>query len=429
MAKKESNRKQFLAISILGILLLPALVLRVHWGNRYTKNNVLSSPLTKTVQLPSGTISTFARPEVISYHENNGSTVFSFENEDDHSNGITALKLTFENSDDPSNDTTDLKSSSQSNFNTNTPNIFFVKTHKTASSTVTNFLHNYVALHFLRIVKLGYSSGKMWTINDSSKLHRINPVPCNVWANHIELPTSDFSLPSHPTFLSDLVPNAKLVTILRHPVSRTLSVMNYYYPHQSAKAKCKVGNMLKDSRRRVAQRYTQCAAVGLTQDSTDEEIKKRIDAFEAVLITEFLHESLLLMREKLRLKPIDIVTFDMKTESSHVCNFNISESERDQVLAALPCDAKLYDYAVKRFNKEKREVFSDSSTFSKTLQEQATYNVAIREACKEFLENPSPESVPRVLLELGPRYKEFCISSQYDNVGWLKKLQNQYSTL
>ena len=103
----------------------------------------------------------------------------------------------------------------------NCTDIIFVKTHKTAGSTVTSILHRYCAEydHINCYVPNGTGGSVTRPSQKESSLHMYNPTRVQVHAQHTYY---------WPKFLHKLVSeSAPIITIIRQPASRFLSTWDY----------------------------------------------------------------------------------------------------------------------------------------------------------------------------------------------------------
>ena len=103
----------------------------------------------------------------------------------------------------------------------------FVKTHKTGSSTVANLLHTYAVRNNLSVVALPQTLGGLgqrWNLRNPAVQRAVraaNPGgEADLWFFHVNY--------HHPSFLSQLVPRAHYLTIVREPVARWISAVGFY---------------------------------------------------------------------------------------------------------------------------------------------------------------------------------------------------------
>lgn len=104
----------------------------------------------------------------------------------------------------------------------NRTDIIFIKTHKTASSTMSSIFHRYCA-EYSSTVKCYVPSGQGGAVVSpnlsAANLHRFSVEPVQVFAQHTQY---------WPNFLYTLVSEpAPIVTVIRNPVSRFLSTWDY----------------------------------------------------------------------------------------------------------------------------------------------------------------------------------------------------------
>eukprot|EP00050_Salpingoeca_kvevrii_P003966 m.238503 g.238503 ORF g.238503 m.238503 type:complete len:1208 (-) comp10916_c0_seq14:1906-5529(-) len=207
--------------------------------------------------------------------------------------------------------------------------IVWIKTHKTGSSTMTNVFHRYALKHKLRVVLprgdlfLGWPTGKnlLGTI--------VHPLP-GLPVGH----TYDIFCSAHHRYyregLEKLIPGASYITLLRHPVTHFLSswsywgiggkigkrgggqCSNWWHYLQNVDACFKYTSSFDQILLHNSQTFDLGLAVNASREDTGVLMKHLQNEFAVVLITEYMDESLVLMKRKLNWDIEDVVYFSFK---------------------------------------------------------------------------------------------------------------------
>eukprot|EP00050_Salpingoeca_kvevrii_P003970 m.239076 g.239076 ORF g.239076 m.239076 type:complete len:1096 (-) comp10916_c0_seq30:1836-5123(-) len=203
-------------------------------------------------------------------------------------------------------------------------NFVWIKTHKTGSSTITNLLHRYITKHNRTAVLpkdniyLGWPADDLETAYDPLPGHSTYNALCSAHARYARKK------------MDALVPNAVYFTILRDPYTQFTSAWSYW----------DLGSLVHLPGMQLPltlQRYinawdhfykgvttaakflfwnSQAYDLGLAQNTPEEKmpaILNRLEQeFDLVMITEYMDESLVLMKRKLNWDIEDVVYFSFK---------------------------------------------------------------------------------------------------------------------
>ncbi|EDQ89007.1 uncharacterized protein MONBRDRAFT_25794 [Monosiga brevicollis MX1] len=233
--------------------------------------------------------------------------------------------------------------------------VVYVKTHKTGSSTLTNIFHRYAEKHHLRTVLPKGNTFLGW------------PRSAGIPTSYVELPNTrdgyDMFCSAHTRYhreyISQIVPDAHYVTILREPTSHFKSSWRYWDVPGHIK---RVSNLdvtwqkflddpdywftkgLKGDRDLLhnsvafdfgfAHNYSQADA---------DDLRAHLATFSLVLITEYMDESLVLLKRKLCWDLDDVVYFALKV-SRHRPREPLDPLLRQKILALNWVDAQLYQH-------------------------------------------------------------------------------------
>ncbi|XP_046907651.1 galactose-3-O-sulfotransferase 3 isoform X2 [Hypomesus transpacificus] len=246
-------------------------------------------------------------------------------------------------------------SSSSSGLKPKHTNILFLKTHKTASSTMQNLLFRFAERNKLTvglpILACGHQFCYPRAFSDQF-VHLRNLTP-NIITNHMRFNRAE---------LRRLMPNNTVyVTILREPSSMFESLFSYFNQHCQSFKRVPNGSLeafLEDPWRyyRPDEKYSMYARNTLTFDlggdkdrpSTDEVYARAFVAevervFSLVMIAEHFEESLVLLRHLLSwdLEDVLYLNHNMRTSAS---KDNVTNGLPTKIRAWNHLDARLYDH-------------------------------------------------------------------------------------
>ncbi|XP_053511145.1 galactose-3-O-sulfotransferase 2 [Artibeus jamaicensis] len=241
-------------------------------------------------------------------------------------------------------------------------NIMFLKTHKTASSTVLNILFRFAETHNLSVALPAGSSfhlGYPWLFLASyveGAGREGSQQRFNIMCNHLR-----FNLPE----VQKVMPNDTFYfSILRNPVFQLESAFTYYKRHAPAfqaapsldaflSAPHTFYNQSLDLRN-VYSRNSMWFDLGFDPDAaaTESYVRARLAdverRFQLVLIAEHFDESLVLLRHRLRWQLDDVVSFRLNSRSQRsVVSLSPENQERAKRWCAL--DWRLYQHFNRTF--------------------------------------------------------------------------------
>ncbi|XP_041842419.1 galactose-3-O-sulfotransferase 3 [Melanotaenia boesemani] len=234
-------------------------------------------------------------------------------------------------------------------------NIVFLKTHKTASTTMQNLLFRFAERHNLTVALPVQACGHQFCYPRSFASQLIHPhtLPANIITNHMRFNKAE---------LKRLMPNDTIyITILREPASMFESLFSYYSHHCQSFKRVPNGSLeafLKEPFRyyrpeeneSVYARNTLTFDLGGNKDrpATDvlyakafaEEVER---VFSLVMISEYFDESLVLLRHLFSwdLDDIIYIKLNMRTSSS---KRSLTPDLDAKIRAWNSIDAYLYDH-------------------------------------------------------------------------------------
>ncbi|XP_030075656.1 galactose-3-O-sulfotransferase 3 isoform X2 [Microcaecilia unicolor] len=233
--------------------------------------------------------------------------------------------------------------------------VAFLKTHKTASSTVQNIFFRFAERHNLTVALPHNTCEHQFCYPQNFSIRFVHPytIHPSIVASHMRLNTSE---------LKRLMPNdTAYVTILREPAAMFESLFSYYNQYclsfktvPNASMDAFLSNPLKYYQ--PQEKYSMYAHNTLIYDlggdidhATEDEgyildfIKKMESLFSLVMIAEYFDESLVLMRRLFSwdLEDIVYVKLNMRSLESKV---NVTSVLSDKIRAWNALDAQLYDH-------------------------------------------------------------------------------------
>ncbi|KAL3910934.1 MAG: hypothetical protein SGILL_007488 [Bacillariaceae sp.] len=293
--------------------------------------------------------------------------------------------------------------------------ILFVKTHKTASSTVTSVLHSVATSHNLttpvtKTIAFGIDS----TSSRERIMKQLTPIPgveggpYDIWCNH-----ADF----HPFFLRDVVPTSrgKYVSIVRDPAGRLRSACGYFKccPADTWEAWADFilatdENNKKWQRRGCRLNDTSKSIIG---NSTYLQTKAAVDNNDLLLlVTDRFTESMLVLWGAYGLRPLD-VTYMSKKERTKGMEKPLSAAileAQDRARQWQSLDTAMFDLANTKLSERMKDLFPDQSLRAKVQQEFEELNNLVHHVCADELHN----------VTTGLNY--WCQEKKLDNVDWNK---------
>ena len=272
--------------------------------------------------------------------------------------------------------------------------IYFLRTHKTGSSTAGTILLSYGVNRNSKIVLDPDLADMHWPaplkLNQFSRL--VKSDEAKIFVSHIRFNKG----PVNYVFPK---PEAKYITILRHPVSQFKSAWLYYSISRLAQVpRVTINTFLKspDALQEIQKRLTKTEFperffhfsnsnlydMGLEQENIQSMklVKSYIDKmdreFDLVMITEYFDESLILLKRLLCWEFQDIVYFKLRSKKKTI---NFEKEVESNILTWNRADAILFDHFNKTFW---RKVRVAGSTFDEELITFRRINQEYQESCK-----------------------------------------------
>ncbi|XP_002741018.1 galactosylceramide sulfotransferase-like [Saccoglossus kowalevskii] len=241
-------------------------------------------------------------------------------------------------------------------------NVVFLKTYKTASTTVASILVRYGINRNLSFVLPSGHVGDWF-----SRTHRFNSKM--VKSMLPPLPGTGYSMlvshvPFNKTAIAEVIPNAIYITILRHPVDAFESIFGFFriprYLNISANTNQdplevflsnpkKYIKRASDPYHKTLLRNRQIFDVGLDRDYNDNDIaidtviERAASEFDLVMIAEYFDESLVLLK-KILCWSFDDIIYIKQNKRSDVLRFGLNDWKRQRILELNSADYKLYQH-------------------------------------------------------------------------------------
>ncbi|XP_002740269.1 galactosylceramide sulfotransferase-like [Saccoglossus kowalevskii] len=260
--------------------------------------------------------------------------------------------------------------------------VSFVKTYKTASTTISSILIRYGINNNLSFVLPSHHEQGWFsrTVRFNSKMQKklLPPLPgsnYSILASHV---------PFNKTAIEEVIPNATHITILRHPVFAYESIFGFFKIARNFKIKKqsrqnefqtfllnsdKYLKRVKDPFYKTLLRNRQIFDVGLDLKDYDNEtivdyvIDRASKEFDLVMIAEYFDESLILLKNVMCWELEDILYMQQNKRVDHL-RYKINDWERQRILELNEADVKLYQHFNETFW---RKVEAYGSKFSKDL--------------------------------------------------------------
>ena len=271
--------------------------------------------------------------------------------------------------------------------------IYFLKTHKTGSSTLGTILVSYGVRRSHKIVLDPDLTDMDWPapleLNQFSRL--VKSDEAKIFVSHIRFSKG----PVNSVFPK---PEAKYITIVRHPVSQFKSAWVYYsisklthIPDNTINTFLKSSDALQEIQKRLdktrfPERFfhfsdSNLYDMGLEQENiqnmklVESYIDKMEREFDLVLITEYFDESLILLKRLLCWEFQDIVYIKLRSNKKKI---NFGKEVEKNILSWSRADDILFDHFNKTFWRKVREA---GSTFDEELKTFRRINQEYQESC------------------------------------------------
>ncbi|XP_064486301.1 galactose-3-O-sulfotransferase 4-like [Ornithodoros turicata] len=285
-------------------------------------------------------------------------------------------------------------------------NIFFLKTHKCASSTVMNIFLRYGVTHDLYFVlprdkKTNYvGHPRLFNRRMVLNLRPLN-VTYNIFTHHSRFQKKE---------VAEVMPQDTVyVTIVRAPEFLFNSLYNYYnvkkYLHVELHDLLRnrtLLNKFKERRKRKGAKHGQNQIgfdMGLdvmkNQDATsiDKFIKHIQESFDLVMITERMDESLVLLKHLLCWTTEDIVAFKHNANNKASYSVDLSDDDKARLRKLNYIDVKIYQHFAKIF--DQKVVEFGIVRMAREVAELQQVSDDFFDACKKLQEKRDIANVPK----------------------------------
>lgn len=311
----------------------------------------------------------------------------------------------------------------------------YLKTHKTGSSTILSILHRYSFKYQLNSalpidnMYLGWPTRK-GALNSFTSIRGVTDY--DVFA-------SGHSTWSH-NYLREIVPVGKQITILREPVSQFVSSWNHWHPYEhivgmggpdltmtqfldSPEKYWKYAKWSDEALLHNSYSYDFGITSKPKQSDVDGIIKAMENEFDLVMITEYMDESLIMLRRLFCWDMEDILHFSMKvTKAKHQHSSGAATKDELAIRKLNWADVQIYDALNKTFWKKMEPNLKDP-TFQLELDQLRAGRELIGEKCKVW-ENYE-EDFHRLKLASGKANPDGCNLYLLDSKGFVKMLKRR----
>ncbi|KAM3930972.1 galactose-3-O-sulfotransferase 2-like [Leptodactylus fuscus] len=250
-------------------------------------------------------------------------------------------------------------------------NIFFLKTHKTASSTIMNILFRYGESHNLTFafptIKYHYDYPNLFSTDNVLGFSTEKEQNYNIMCHHMRfhLPEVEKIMPSDTFYF----------TILRNPVTLMESAFSYYKDSSSFIRTTDIETFLKNPKRHYNKwmydsgyaKNLMTFDLGINHNGPESEkqfklLWRAVDAvFDLVLIAEYFDESLVLLKDALCWTLDDVLSFPLNLRSDRSRHVLSAQTE-EKIKSWNQLDWQLYMYfnhsfwsRVENFGRERME--------------------------------------------------------------------------
>ena len=273
--------------------------------------------------------------------------------------------------------------------------IYFLKTHKTGSTTLGTIILSYGVRRNHKIVLDPDLSDMDWPAP-----LKLNEVSSQVKSDEAKIFVSHIRFNKGPVNSVFPKPKAKYITIVRHPVSQFKSAWVFYRISKLTRIPdngYSINTFLKssDALQEIQRRYDKAKFppqffhfsnsnlydMGLEQENiqniklVEGYVDKMEREFDLVMITEYFDESLILLKRLLCWEFQDIVYIKLRSKEKEI---NFKKEVENNILTWNRADAILYDHFNKTFW---RKVGEAGSTFDEELKTFRRINKKYQESC------------------------------------------------
>ena len=271
--------------------------------------------------------------------------------------------------------------------------IYFLKTHKTGSTTLGTIFFSYGVRRNHKIVLNPDLADMDWPAP-----LKLNEVSSQVKSDEAKIFVSHIRFNKGPVNSVFPRPEAKYITIVRHPVSQFKSAWEFYrisklthISDNTINTFLKSSDALQEMQKRLDKTKipeiffhfsnSNLYDMGLEQENiqnmkvVESYIDKMEREFDLVMITEYFDESLILLKRLLCWEFQDIVYIKLRSKKKMI---NFEKEVENNILTWNRADAILYDHFNKTFWRKVREA---GSTFDEELKTFRIINQNYQESC------------------------------------------------
>ncbi|XP_065217673.1 galactose-3-O-sulfotransferase 3-like isoform X1 [Planococcus citri] len=304
---------------------------------------------------------------------------------------IATNKPTLSIKDEPTFKTKEVKSlvyhcCTPSNNNSIRTNVYFIKTHKTGSTTVQSVILRFAKKKSLSVMNLKYES-YLWPLSNWS-----------IFQNTLTANGKYHVLAQHTRYNSSLksyqYPDTSMVTILRHPVTVFSSIYHYFKMdnYMGMTFRQFLSKPVKPSRlygidSNFAYRGYNQMSVDLGFDikqsendtAIDEFIRKIDREFDLVMITEYMEESLVLLANLMGWPLEYVAHLNLNSVASKSDSYTLTDHDKDTIMDLNYVDSLLYYHFLKKFRKCVRQYGHEKLNYQ--VQQLKVSNQQLKERC------------------------------------------------
>mmetsp|Transcript_32229 Transcript_32229/g.68201 ORF Transcript_32229/g.68201 Transcript_32229/m.68201 type:complete len:442 (-) Transcript_32229:1125-2450(-) len=312
--------------------------------------------------------------------------------------------------------------------------IVFMKTHKTASSTITSILHSIATSHNLvaPVTKKTApfdprgAKGRKELLGLLTTIPGIQSAPYDIWCNHVKF---------HESLLTRAVPSSygKLFSIVRDPGTRLRSACAYYHCCPAETEEEWAEFVLSDHGKAGSWNKGFCEfdqssgeiyGPSLTKE-TQAAVQSRANRGELLLLVmERMSESMLVLWDFYKLHPLDVTFISQKVRTK---NLNVEEekSNRTKLAETLVREMNSYDSALHKFANTLLTKKVEALMPNKAIRDRAMKEV---ELLNDLLHHICQPNLYGVTSDLN----FWCKEKTFDNVSWndyhLRRVNSQKHT-
>ncbi|XP_065218761.1 galactose-3-O-sulfotransferase 2-like isoform X2 [Planococcus citri] len=265
-------------------------------------------------------------------------------------------------------------------------NIFFLKTHKTASTTVQSVILKFAIMNSLDVMHVIYASYYSPFSDSSIDSKLVTPNnKYNVFAEHARY-DSNIKLYQYP--------DTSMVTILRHPVKLFQSVYYFFRMdtttgmtfEQFLNMPVKPASLTGFDSQKAYRGYNQMSvdlgfdlAQSKNTTAVTEFIAKIDREFDFVMITEHMDESFVLLANLMGWPLEYVASLKLNVRLPELDPYILTPRDELTILDLNQIDTQLYNHFLEKFQKCKRQYGEDN--LNRQVRQLQTINKSLKERC------------------------------------------------